>query len=200
MPESAISFVVPEPASHLEPSPLSFLPPPPTIPSFPVSGQAVPSLRLHHFDLVEASFTIPQPTIPSCLVPGLILPVHEPPVPSYPVPEPTGYLEQTNDYVNSLRLSPAPQHSPQEWPPIQIDTPYPGADSARYTYRVSPCIHRAAVLPKHNHRLALVSIHPPPQYGSSEGVVPNSPPRNSSLQTRSRGLSLYWRPVDQVEN
>ena len=199
VPEPVISFPVPEPTSHLrhlEPVPLSLLSPRPAVPSFTVSGQAVPSLQLHHFDLAEASFTIPEPTLPSFAVPGLTLPIHEPPVPSYPVPEPTGYLEQTNEYMNSLRLSPAPQHSPPRMAPYPVSThhipaqtphfhsPHATHTNSLHVFTSPPSsqstqqMHQPPSSPRFD---PPPSPPPPPQYGSSEGVAPNSPPRNSGF-------------------
>ena len=209
MPEPAPLFPVPELAfqfHRLGPVPQSFLPPPPTMPSFPVSGQSVPSLD--HYDLSEPSSPIPRPPIPSFGVPGpaaLAFPVIERPIPSFPIHEPTEYL---GGYMNSLRLSPSPQQNPPRMAtyPVPIHhnpAPTPHFHGSHTTHPNAPpfpprpppsqSTQQLHEPPPSPHYCPSPPTSPPPHYSSSEGAFPSLPPHLFRFEKEEMAIRHQFR-------
>jgi len=184
---------------HFEPVPPLFPLPsslPLATPSFPVSGQTVPSFPPHHLDLVEPSFPIPHPTIvpfpiphptiPLFAAPGPAVPpfpVLERAVPTFPVLEPTSYVEDINDYANSLSLSPSKQQSPPRrdlYPVSRYHTPAqtPHFHGPRATHSNS-----LLVFSRPPSSLSTRQLHPPPSPHCDPPPSPLSSPPPSPLSS-----------------
>ena len=188
------------PYSFDRPAP-AFPTPGPAMPSFPVSVQAVPSPQDHHFDLVEPSFPIPQPTVSSFAVPSpadLPFPALERPVPSFPIHDPTNYLGEINEHVNSPTSYFHGSHATHSNSPLFPTRPS-SSQSTQQLYQ-PPSSSRRGPPPN-----SPPSPPPPPHYGSLGGVVPSSPPRLSRFEKETaairhqfqEAMRTTWSGADQ---
>ena len=124
-----------------------------------------PLLATSSFDGPAPAFPMPEPAVP--------FPMPEPAVPSFPVLEPTAYLEEVNHYANHLS-----QRLSSQWGPPRV-VPY--LMSEHHTLAQTPPFHaqRLYQAPPSPH-CVLPPTPPPPRYVKSEGAVPNLPPPHLS--------------------